>query len=52
MALPMNDTPVLKGKDAKRFFLKMAENKNKKVSKEEYERMKSNYNKLKEISQF
>ncbi|MCH8317063.1 MAG: hypothetical protein IIA88_00975 [Bacteroidetes bacterium] len=50
MALPIKDTPVLKGKDAKRFFLKMAENK--KVSKEEYERMKSNSNKLKEISRF
>lgn len=47
MATAIQNTPVLKGKDAKRFFRLMEENKNKEIPKEERDRIKSNYEKLK-----
>lgn len=46
MALPIKDTPVLTGKDAERFLKNISNPKP--VSKEEYERAKAIYNKLKE----
>ncbi|TAL46798.1 MAG: hypothetical protein EPN89_09795 [Methylovulum sp.] len=40
MATPIKDTPVLTGKDARRFEAWMKENEGKKVSPEEYARIK------------
>jgi len=48
MAIPIKETPVLKGKDAKR-FRKLLEN-DKKVSQLEIERIKTNYQKLSMIA--
>lgn len=45
MALPIKETPYLKGKDAKRFIKSM--DNPKPVSKEEYERAKKVYEKCK-----
>lgn len=45
MALPIKETPILKGKDAERFLKNISNPKP--VSKEEYERAKAIYNELK-----
>jgi hypothetical protein len=47
MAKPIKETPILSGKDSKRFSQIIEENKDKRASKTEYERVMSNYNKLK-----
>ncbi len=47
MAKPIKETPVLSGKDAERFARIISENKEKRASKSEYDRIMSNYNKLK-----
>ena len=52
MAIPIKDTPVLRGADAKRFRIKMEQDKDKKVSSEELTRIKSNFAKLNAISKF
>lgn len=49
MATPIKDTPVLTGKDAKRFWLEMEKSKNKKVKQEELDRMRESFSKFKLI---
>ena len=43
MATAIKETPVLKGKDARRFLEDVRKNEHKKVSKEDYERAKKAY---------
>ena len=50
MAIPIKETPVLKGKDAKRF--RELTEKTKKISSSEMERIKNNYNLLSKIASF
>lgn len=50
MALPIKDTPVLYGEDARR-FLEAIKNP-KKASLEEITRMKADYEKMKKIEKF
>jgi hypothetical protein len=52
MARPIKETPILTGKDAKRFLERMAQVEKRKLSKEELERSLANYEKLKKISRF
>lgn len=52
MARPITETPVLTGKDAVNFVERMKEQKSKRISKEERERIIANFNKLNSISQF
>lgn len=47
MATPIKDTPVLTGKDARRFEAWMKENETKRVSPEEYERAMAVYRRVK-----
>ena len=47
MAKPIKETPILSGKDAKRFSKIISENKGKRASTAEYKRVMANYNKLK-----
>lgn len=48
MARPIKDTPILRGKDAKRFFEEIRKNEGKKVSHKEYKRAISIYEKVKQ----
>lgn len=43
MAMPIKATPVLKGKEARAFSIKINSNKDRPVSKESYERAKNVY---------
>lgn len=43
MALPIKDTPVLSGNDAKKFLEEMDENKDKRISKEEHIKIERSY---------
>jgi len=43
MSLPIKDTPILKGKEAKRFFEEIEENKDKRISEEERNRINKNF---------
>lgn len=52
MAKPIKETPVLSGKDTKKFFEKMEEAKSIKLSKEEAAKIKENYSKLISIANF
>jgi hypothetical protein len=47
MAKPIKETPILSGKDAKRFSKIISANKSKRAPKSEYDRVMTNYNKLK-----
>jgi hypothetical protein len=47
MALPVKETPVLKGKAAKKFSEKYLENTPKSISKDEMDRMKDNFRRFK-----
>jgi hypothetical protein len=47
MAIPVKDTPVLTGQDAKNFDEWMKSNSHKKVNKEEYQRIMNAANKFK-----
>jgi len=49
MALPIRDTPVLTGEDARKFLADIKANENKKASPEEMTRMKANYEAMKRI---
>lgn len=49
MATKIKETPVLEGKDARRFEKIMKENENRKVPKEDYERAKEAYKNFKLI---
>ncbi|MBN1577367.1 MAG: hypothetical protein JW913_12485 [Chitinispirillaceae bacterium] len=46
MAMPIKETPVLEGEDAKRFILQVEKNKNKTVSKKDYEAAKNTFVKI------
>lgn len=46
MATPIKDTPVLTGKDARRFEAWLKENEGKKISQEELERMRAIYRRV------
>lgn len=46
MAMPIRETPILKGKHARKFILQIEDNKNKTVSKQIFERAKSVYCKI------
>lgn len=52
MAKLIKETPILRGKDAIRFFQHMKKAETEKVSPEIKERIKASYNKLKSISKF
>jgi hypothetical protein len=47
MAKPIKETPILYGKDSKVFSAKIAQNKKTVAPKEEYERIMTNYRKIK-----
>lgn len=49
MALPIKDTPVLTGEDAIKFLADIKANENKKFSQEELDRIKANYEVMKQI---
>lgn len=49
MALPIKDTPVLKGRDAKRFQERFLEKDPKPISQEEFNKMKKDYEKIKSL---
>lgn len=48
MAKPIEETPILRGKDAENFIKRMQENH--KVSKEEYDKIMSTYERLEKIT--
>jgi hypothetical protein len=52
MAIPIKDTPILTGKDAKRFLTKLEKEKDTKASAEEINRIKNNFKKLNSIAKF
>ncbi|MBF0458521.1 MAG: hypothetical protein HQK99_11590 [Nitrospirae bacterium] len=54
MALPIKDTPILKGKDAERFWKRAEESEAglHKISDEERARIKENAKKIKSIAKF
>lgn len=52
MARPINETPVLKGKEAAKFLADREKAKNQKVDKAELDRIKKNFEKLQSIAQF
>jgi hypothetical protein len=47
MARPIKDTPVLMGKEAKRFSEEARANETKKISESDYKKMMDNYRQLK-----
>jgi len=47
MAKQIKETPILSGRNAKRFTKIIEKNKEKQASKSEYDRVMNNYNKLK-----
>ncbi|CAL1518183.1 hypothetical protein MMC2321_01924 [Chitinophaga sp. MM2321] len=52
MSRPIAETPVLRGKDARKFLAEMERNKDKKATPEERMRIKVNYDKLMSIATF
>ncbi|MDX2190521.1 MAG: hypothetical protein SFY32_11720 [Bacteroidota bacterium] len=52
MAKPIKETPILSGKDAVTFLSEIKSSENKRVTQNESERIKSNFNALKAISNF
>ena len=46
MAKPIKDTPILKGKDAKRFSADIRANETRKISQAEYKKLMASYNKF------
>ena len=47
MAKPIKETPILYGKDSRRFSKKIAQNEKEIAPREEYERIMTNYRKIK-----
>lgn len=47
MAKPIKETPFLRGKDAKKFVAKMNASATHKAPREDYDRVMSNYRKIK-----
>ena len=52
MAMPIKETPILKGKDAVKFNEEMEKSKSEIVPKAVRKRMKSNYSLLQSIAKF
>lgn len=52
MAKPISETPILKGKDAKNFKENMKASESTRVSEQERERIKENFEKLRSIANF
>lgn len=52
MAKGIKETPVLKGRDARRFFANMEADKNKKVSPEGMAKIRESYEGLRAIAKF
>ena len=50
MAMPIKETPVLKGRDANRFVKRMCQAESKPVSRAEYERERKVYDQMKQKS--
>jgi len=50
--MAIKETPVLRGKNAERFFTKMKEEENQKASAAEKARIKSSFDRLSSIAQF
>ena len=48
-SLPIKDTPVLKGKDAKRFIERFLEKDPEPISKEQLAKMKKDYEEIKSL---
>jgi len=48
MAKPIKETPILKGKEAERFFAEVKKNGSRKISHKEYKRAVSIFEKVKE----
>ncbi len=48
MALPIRETPILRGKDARRFAENARSAESRPVSKEDYERAKKTYSEMKQ----
>jgi len=47
MSTPIKETPILRGKDARKFVDKIARNEREPAPREEYERVMANYRKIK-----
>ncbi len=47
MSTPIKETPLLRGKDARRFTEKITRNEQEPAPREEYERVMANYRKVK-----
>ena len=52
MAKPIKETPILEGKDAKKFLSDKKDSANKKVDAKEVSRLKENFSKLQSIAKF
>lgn len=52
MAMPIKETPFLRGNDAQRFHDAVKANVGKAVSKKEAKRISENYSKLKQLAKF
>jgi hypothetical protein len=50
MAKPIKETPVLKGKDAKKFLQRIVETQDKKIDSKQLTKMKENFSKLNAIA--
>jgi len=46
MAKPIRETPVLRGKDAKKFLSEIKKNEHRKVSAADYQKAKKNYEEI------
>lgn len=52
MARPIEETPLLKGKDAERFSEAILKNESKKASVSECKKVMHNYDKIKKLAKF
>ncbi len=52
MAKPIKETPLLKGKDAKKFLSNKEESSTKKIDAKEVAKIKENFGKLQSIARF
>jgi hypothetical protein len=52
MAKPIKETPILRGKDAVKFFQRIKESENVKISAEKLNQIKTDANKLISIAKF
>ncbi|MCI4624941.1 MAG: hypothetical protein L3V56_03170 [Candidatus Magnetoovum sp. WYHC-5] len=52
MAKPIKETPILRGKDAKRFCERLSNVEKQKMPQSEYEKLMANYNKIQKQADF